>query len=172
MANINGLYDAQAEAQQDFSPLPTGEYLAQIVDSDLKPTKNNTGHYLELTFEVMEGEYKGRKHWERLNLDNQNTQTVEIANRAFAAIREATGVPNPRDSADLHYKPLVIRIDSFPAGSARRNGQVRDRAESEVKAYKKAEGASASGNAPTGSTAAATPASPSSAAAPWNKRAA
>lgn len=141
MANIAGLYNPEAEAQQDFSPLPTGEYMAQIVDSDLKPTKNNAGHYLELTLEVMEGPYKGRKHWDRLNLDNPNAQAVEIANRTFSSIREATGVTNPRDSQDLHYKPMVIRIECFAAGTAGRNGKVRDRDEADVKAYKKAEGA-------------------------------
>lgn len=176
MANINGLYDTNAEAQQDFGALPTGEYLVQIIDSDLKPTKNNTGHYLELVMEVLDGPMKGRKHWENLNLDNPNTQTVEIANRAFASIREATGVANPTDSRDLHFKPMVIRIDTLPAGSTRRNGTVRDRDEANIKAYKRAEGATGGpGNAPgqssTAPTAAATTASPSNAA-PWLNRAA
>lgn len=161
MANIAGLYNPEAEAQQDFAPLPTGEYLVQIVDSDLKPTRNNAGHYLELTFEVIDGAHKGRKHWERLNLYNQNVQAVEIANRAFSAIREATGVLNPRDSQELHYKPIVIRVESFDAGSTRKNGQVRDRAESDVRAYKKAEGAQAF----VGPT--ATPAQPVAKPAPW-----
>lgn len=167
MANINGLYNPEAEAQQDFAPLPTGEYLVQIVDSDLKPTKNNAGHYLELTLEVMDGPHKGRKAWDRLNLDNPNAQAVEIANRTFSSIREATGVTNPRDSQELHYKPIVIRVESYAAGSARKNGQVRERDESEIRAYKKAEGAAE--NAPA-QTAAATASAPSSA--PWNRRAA
>lgn len=178
MANITGLYDTNAEAQQDFGALPTGEYLVQIIDSDLKPTKNNTGHYLELVMEVLDGPMKGRKHWENLNLDNPNSQTVEIANRAFASIREATGVANPTDSRDLHFKPMVIRIDTLPAGSTRRNGTVRDRDEANIKAYKRAEGATGGpGNVPpqsssgTAPTAAATSASPSNAA-PWQRKAA
>ena len=176
MANINGLYDTNAEAQQDFGALPTGEYLVQIIDSDMKPTKNNAGHYLELVREVMDGPHKGRKHWERLNLDNPNVQAVEIANRAFASIREATGVANPVDSRDLHFKPHVIRIDTLPAGSARSNGTVRDRDEANIKAYKRAEGVTGGpGNVPpqssTAPNAGATSASPSNAA-PWQRKAA
>lgn len=175
MANINGLYDTNAQAQEDAGALPTGEYLVQIIDSDLKPTKNNAGHYLELVREVMDGPHKGRKHWERLNLDNPNAQAVEIANRAFASIREATGVANPTDSRDLHFKPHVIRIDTLPAGSSRSNGTVRDRDEANIKAYKKVEGSTGgpgNGQAAAGQTApAATTASPSNAA-PWLNRAA
>lgn len=140
MANLNNIYNPDAEAQQDLGKLPTGEYVAQIIDSDLKPTQSG-GQYLELTYEVTEGPLKGRKHWERLNLDNANAQVVEIANRQFASVREATGVPNPRDSAELHFRPHVIRVEFYPAGSAKRNGQVRDRDESNIKAWKKLDGA-------------------------------
>lgn len=140
MALLNNIYNPDAEAQTDIGKLPTGEYVAQIIDSDLKPTKAG-GQYLELTYEVTEGQYKGRKHWERLNLDNANAQTVEIANRQFASVREATGVPNPRDSNELHYRPHVIRIEFYPAGSTQRNGQVRDRDEATIKAWKKLDGA-------------------------------
>ena len=140
MALLNNMYNPDAEAQQDLGKLPTGEYVAQIIDSDLKPTQSG-GQYLELTYEVTEGPLKGRKHWERLNLDNASAQVVEIANRQFASVREATGVPNPRDSAELHYRPHVIRVEFYPAGSAKRNGQVRDRDESNIKAWKKLDGA-------------------------------
>ena len=162
MASLTNAYDPNAEAQQDFAPLPAGEYLAQIVDSDMKPTSNNTGHYLELVYEVVDGPQKGRKLWARLNLDNPNGQTVEIANRQFAAVREATGVAQPRDSQELHYKPHVIRVDFTPAGTKRRNGTVTDRDSNEVKAWKRLDG-----DAPAAAPAAAAQAA---SAAPWAKR--
>lgn len=167
MAILNNIYNPEAEAQQDLGKLPTGEYVAQIIDSDLKPTQSG-GQYLELTYEVTEGPLKGRKHWERLNLDNANAQVVEIANRQFASVREATGVPNPRDSAELHFRPHVIRVEFYPAGSAKRNGQVRDRDESNIKAWKKLDGATPAPapqqSAPAQSAGAAVP--------PWKRNAA
>ncbi|HEY1142281.1 MAG TPA: DUF669 domain-containing protein [Lysobacter sp.] len=165
MANLNGAYDPNAEAQQDFAPLPTGEYVARITESDMKPTSNNTGYYLELVYEVAEGDAKGRKLWVRLNLQNQNDKTVEIANRQFASIREAIGVANPRDSQELHNKPHIIRVEFIPAG-AKRGNKTYDRDTNEVKAWKKLDAATApaisSGQASAGA-AASTP--------PWKKAA-
>ena len=77
--------------------LPTGG--SPGADRRLRPraTKNNAGHYSELTLEVMDGPHKVPRVRDRLNLDNLNAQAVEIANRTFSSIREATGVTNPRD---------------------------------------------------------------------------
>jgi hypothetical protein len=140
MANLYGTYDPNAEAQQDFAAIPSGEYTAQIVDSDMKPTKKNDGEFLELEYDVMDGEFKGRKLWARLNLKSPNVQAQEIANRQFASIREATGVANPRDSQELHYKPHVIRVEFIPAGTTQKNGYTTTRDGNEVKAWKKLEG--------------------------------
>jgi len=167
MALLTNLYNPDAEAQPDFSPIPTGEYLAQIVDSDMKPTKNNTGEYLELAYEIVDGDYKGRRVWVRLNLVNANPQAVEIANRDFAAIRQATGVLNPRDSADLHRKPHVIRVEFIQAGETR-GKRTFDRDTNEVRAFKAAEGGA--GNA-SGASASTTQTSRSNAA-PWKRNAA
>lgn len=137
MANLSGSYDPNAEAQQDIGAIPTGEYLAQIVDSDMKPTKKNDGEYLELEYEVMDGQFKGRKVWARLNLQSTNQQAQEIANRQFASVREATGVANPRDSQELHYKPHVIRVEFIPSGTTQKNGYTTTRDGNEVKAWKR-----------------------------------
>ncbi|WP_426287482.1 DUF669 domain-containing protein [Luteibacter sp. E-22] len=175
MANLFGSYDPNAEAQADLGKLPTGEYLAVITDSDMKPTNDNTGEYLELIYEVIDGPLKGRKHWERLNLKNASAQTVEIANRQFASLREAIGVPNPRDSQELHNKPHIIRVEFYPAGSlytsGSRKGKSRDRDEATIKSWKKHEGAlPAGGTAPSSAPAANNqPASPTP---PWANKAA
>lgn len=161
-----GHFDATNVApSEDFSPIPVGEYLAHIVDSDVKPTKNNTGHYAELEFEVTAGEFKGRKVWARLNLDNPNPKAVEIAQRELSAICHAVGVLQVTDTQQLHYKPLVIRVDIEERdGYGPRNV---------IKAYKAVPGGQ--GNAPAGaapSAPAASSASPSSSAPPWAQRAA
>ncbi len=172
MAILTGAYDPNAEAQQDFAPIPSGKYLAQIVDSDLKPTKKNDGHFLELTYEIVEGDYKNRKVWARINLDNPNPKTVEIGNRQFSSVRQATGVLNPRDSQELHYKPHLIRVEFIPAGTTQKNGYVTERDANEIKGWEAVEGGL--GNVPSAapSAAAATAASPSSAMPPWKRNAA
>jgi hypothetical protein len=99
-----------------FTPIPVDDYLAIVVDSEMKDTKKGDGKYLLLTYEVVEGEFKGRKIFDALNLVNRNTQTVEIAQRALSAVCRATGVLHPKDSAELHGKPLVISV-GIRAGS-------------------------------------------------------
>jgi hypothetical protein len=169
MANLFGSYDPNAEAQQEFSAIPTGEYLAVIVDSDMKPTKKEDGEYLELTYQVQEGEFKGRKVWARLNLKSSNAQAAEIANRQFRSVREATGVMNPRDSQELHNKPHVIRVEFIPSGTKQKNGYITDRDANEVKAWKKVEGAVATtaSNAPAAGAANSADPTP-----PWAAKAA
>ena len=63
-----------------------------------------------LTFQVIEGEYKNRLLWARLNLDNPNATAVQIARAELSAICRATGVLAPNDSLELHNLPLVIHV--------------------------------------------------------------
>lgn len=93
-----------------FDVIPAGKYQAVITESEMKPTKSGTGHYLELTFEVIDGEFKGRKLWSRLNLENPNEQAVQIARADLSAICRAVNVLRPRDSAELHNLPLTISV--------------------------------------------------------------
>lgn len=109
MATIN-FNSSEVEPSVGIDPIPAGKYLAVIVDSEMKPTRNGAGQYLELTFEVIEGEYKNRKVWARLNLENPNSQTVQIARADLSAICRAVNVPTPRDSVELHNLPLVITV--------------------------------------------------------------
>ena len=82
----------------------------------MKDTKKGDGKYLLLTYEVIEGDFKGRKIFETLNLVNSNQTAVEIAQRALSAVCRATGVLHPKDSSELHGKPLVISV-GIRAGS-------------------------------------------------------
>ena len=109
MATIN--FDAnEVEPLSGFDPIPAGKYQAIITESEAKATKNGSGTYLQFTFEIIEGEYKGRKIWERLNLANPNAQAVAISRGRLSAICRAVGVMTPRDSIELHNLPLTISV--------------------------------------------------------------
>ena len=110
MANLNGFNANEVEPTSTFEPLPAGKYLAAITESEMKPTKSGSGSYLQLTFTVLEGEYKNRVLWARLNLNNPNATAVKIARGELSAICRAVGVLQPRDSVDLHNLPLVITV--------------------------------------------------------------
>lgn len=110
MSNLQGFNANEVEPLGDFAAIPAGKYLAVITNSEMKPTKSKTGNFLEFTFEVIDGEFKGRKLWARLNLENPNATAVKIARSELSSICRAVGVNEPKDSCELHNLPLVIGV--------------------------------------------------------------
>lgn len=173
MAQLGATFDATAvDPSAPFEVIPAGKYPVQIVASDMRPTKDGSGSYLWLELEILDGEQKGRKVYDRLNLDNQNQQAVEIAQRALSAICHATGKLHVSDSEDLHYIPMVATVRVRP-------GRVVDgkeySASNEVRGYEPANGAAparpaAAPVARPAAVAAAPAAAPK--AAPWKRNAA
>jgi len=111
MPDLTGFDANDHEPSGNFDPIPRGEYPAHAISSEWKETKAGTGRYLQFAFELIEGEYKGRKEWARLNLDNPNATAVKIANGELSAICRAVGVMKPKMSEELHNKPLLLKID-------------------------------------------------------------
>ncbi len=110
MANLNGFDAGAVDPNFAFDPVPAGKYTAVITASEMKPTKKGTGQYLELTFQIIEGEHKGRNLWARLNLDNPDATAVKIARAELSAICRAVGVLAPQDSVELHNLPLTVKV--------------------------------------------------------------
>lgn len=110
MADLRGFDANEVEPTTEFDPIPAGKYLAVITESEMKPTKSGNGTYLQFTLEILEGEFKGRHLWARLNLDNPNQTAVKIAQAELSAICRAVGVMAPKDSVELHNLPLVITV--------------------------------------------------------------
>ena len=110
MAQLNGFDARNVEPMGDFDAIPAGKYVAVVSGSEMKPTKKNDGSFLELTFEVIEGEYKGRKLWARMNPENPSPEAVRIARGELSSICRAVGVMQPKDSVELHNLPLVVTV--------------------------------------------------------------
>lgn len=112
-----------------YEALPAGDYVVMITESQERTTKNGDGSFLELTLEIQGGQMQGRKIWDRLNLSNPNSKAVEIAQRQLAQICHAVGNLAPRESSELHYKPMVAMVK---VKHDERTGDMRN----EVKGYK------------------------------------
>lgn len=111
MASLNGLQDptgGQTAAPRDA--LPAGEYIAALIKSDGKTTKDGSGSYIECEFEVMDGQHKGRRFWTNLNLENRNPQAVEIAWRNLNSMKHACGKLNINDTSELHGIPMRVKL--------------------------------------------------------------
>jgi len=164
-ANLN--FDAtQVEPDRGGEPLPAGDYMAIITNSEMKPNSKGTGEYLELTMQVTDGPHAGRQAWDRLSLIHQNAQPVDIAQRKLSAICHAVGVLQVTQSEQLHNRPLKIRMKP----------RKDDPSQTEVASYKSANGSPPSPQ-PAAPAPPAQPAQPaqqpatSKAAPPWARKA-
>ncbi len=164
MARFDTSFDATSvEPTTAQELLPAGKYRAQIVESEMRVTKNGMGQFLWLMLDILEGEYKGRKIFDQLNLVNPNPTTVEIAQRTLSAICHATGKMHVSDSEELHLIPMTIQVKIRPP----KNGY----GESNAVAYLPPDRAAAARAAKPASAAPATPAAPPKmVSAPWNKK--
>ena len=153
MAQFN--FDAsQVAPQQSVGPLPAGTYLAHIIESDVQPLKSGNGEGLKLTFEIIDGQFKGRKVYENLNIRHTSEDTQRIAQSQLSALCHAVNVIKLMDTAALHFKPVRINVTVREAV-----GQYK--ASNNIKGYEAAGGGiSAPATAPTPAPAADTPAWP------------
>lgn len=109
MASLN--FDANAiQPDTSFDPIPAGWYNAIIDESEMKPTRDGSGAYLALRFNIIDGQYAGRKVFTRLNLRNQNPVAQDIAQKQLSSICHAVNVMQIQDSSQLHALPMQIRV--------------------------------------------------------------
>lgn len=137
MASLDGGFDASGiePAKPQGEIVPPGKYTVAMVRSTRKPTTTG-GELLELEFDVIEGEFKGRKLWDRLNLWNSNPQAAEIANRTLSAICYAVAVLQVSNTEQLHYKPMLVTVRNTVAGPDKKG--VQRESKNEIKGYEKA----------------------------------
>ena len=154
-------FDASTVAPQASSgPVPAGTYLAQCVDSDVQPLKSGNGTGLKLTFEIIDGQYKGRRIWENLNIQHSNEDTQRIAQSQLSALCHAVNVIKLQDTAALHHKPVTIKV-------VVREAKGEYQASNNIKGYESAGGSIPAFLAPAADAA---PAAPVSKAPAWAKK--
>jgi len=132
MAQLNYQADPSMPTNT-YDVLPKGKYLCMAIASEMKKTKNMTGEYLQITFEVIDGSGKGRKIFDRLNIRNQNKTAEKIAMESLNALCMATNVLHLTDSEQLHNIPLVLDVTI-------EDGRDGYEAQNRVKSYSAASG--------------------------------
>lgn len=96
---------------QAFTLLPAGDYLVRAIKSEITPAKSGNGTVLNMTFEVLEGEFANRKIFSRMNIVNASAQAQEIAQRLLSSLCHAVGVEILNDpAAQLHGRPAIANV--------------------------------------------------------------
>ena len=134
MAKLPGAFNAdEHEELGDFSALPAGEYHVKVKDSDIRRNGKDTGDLLKFTFEIVEGEYKGRLLFANINITHENATAQEIGEKTLATICKAVGRVTVDDTEDLHGCELMAKVVKKPATANYAEGN-------EIKNYSAVEG--------------------------------
>lgn len=115
MALLPNVFVPEEAEDVTFSPLRTGWYLAEIVKSTVRDTKDKGGKYLELQFKILEDDNdensKGRFVFTNLNIVNKNQDTVKFAYSDLKKICKAVGHQGElEDTTDIHNIPFLIKL--------------------------------------------------------------
>jgi hypothetical protein len=105
-----GFDTGSVEPQADFEVIPPGDVPVLIEKAEVKQTKANTGYYIALTLDVIDGPHKGRKLFDNINIANQNKQCEEIGRRTLAALGQSIGVPFIQDCSQLINRACIAAV--------------------------------------------------------------
>jgi hypothetical protein len=109
MAQLN--FDArQVAPDTGFDLVPAGWYNVQADESDMKPTTKGDGAYLQVRFNILDGQYVGRKLFARFNIRNPSPVAQEIGQKQLSALAHAVGHLVIANSEELHGKPLKVKV--------------------------------------------------------------
>lgn len=111
MSSLNMQFDPTKVDPNQPEPVPVGDYLMQAIESKVAPTKKGTGTMLNLTFDILEGPYKGRRVYENINVTNDSPAAQQIGQKQLSALCHAAGLLTAvTNSEQLHYKPFLATI--------------------------------------------------------------
>jgi len=105
------IFDPSMHEGTDLKPIPVDWYSAQIIENSVEHAQNGNGTYLLAVFEILSSEYKGRRVYQNVTLQNLSQQAVEIGQRLLKDIYDSVGVTGPtRDIKVMLFKPVMARI--------------------------------------------------------------
>ena len=112
---------ANASQDSDFPPLPDGEYIAQIVNSEKRTLKSGS-ETLVFTWLVIDGEYRNRKIFENLYIyDPTRPKQLAFNKQKLFFITKACGRDSINDTVELHNKPCRITVRQHEYNGKTRN---------------------------------------------------
>ena len=166
MALLNETFDAATLPQNtsSFDPLPKGWYSATIAGAELKTTKNGTGQYIAVRYDIIGPTHQGRVVFGNINIRNQNIKAEEIGRMELGNLMRAIGLAKVTDTDQLIGGSLQIKLEI--------RQQEGYEPSNDVKGFKATSGSvptPAAASAPA-QAAAAAPAASGKAAPPWAKK--
>lgn len=115
MASLTNQYDPDAGVPGVFEIFEAGPQPMELTETDIVATKAGTGKLLKYKIRITEGELEDRLVFGQMNLQNPNPVATRIGQEEFRAMREVTGVLEPEDTQDLHFRQFMGYVKLTPA---------------------------------------------------------
>jgi hypothetical protein len=166
MAFLGQTFDADELPQGNtYEPLPAGWYTATITAAELKPTKDGSGQYIKVRYDITGPTHQGRVVFGNLNIKNASAKAEEIGRQQLGELMRAIGLARVTDTDQLIGGSLLIKLSVRAATE-------QYPAQNEVKGFKAITGSAPTFAAPAASPAAASPAAaaPAKATPPWARK--
>lgn len=112
MAQLGQAFDPATapESDRNFDVMPAGWHPMHAIEADVQPPKTGGGQMICLTWEVLDGAFKGRRIWHRINYINASAQAQEIGQRELGQLCKALGLGPITDTDVLKFKPVQGRV--------------------------------------------------------------
>lgn len=131
MAILNEAFDVSTlpQSESNFSPVPAGWYQVKIGGAEIKTTKNGTGQYIAVRYDIIGPTHQGRVVFGNLNIKNANPKAEEIGRQQLGDLMRSIGLARVDDTDQLIGGNLQIKL------SVKESDGKYD-ASNEVKAFK------------------------------------
>lgn len=107
--NLEDLPESTGDGE--FKPLPAGWYSATINKAELKPTKDGTGQYIAIRYDITGPTHQGRVVFGNVNIRNKSEKAEEIGRAQLGDIMRALGLKQVSDTDQLVGGSLQIKLD-------------------------------------------------------------
>ena len=131
--NLDDLPESTGDGE--FKPLPAGWYSVTINKAEIRNTKDETGQYIAVRYDVTGPTHQGRVVFGNLNIKNKSAKAEEIGRAQLGELMRALGLKQVTDTDQLVGGSLQIKLDVREARTDAATGKTYD-ASNDVKSFK------------------------------------
>lgn len=112
MASLNNVFDVNdiPEQSNNFDVLPEGWYTASITKAEVRDTKDRTGQFIAVRYDITGPTHQGRVVFGNLNIKNKSTQAEDIGRQQLGSLMRAGGLVRLEDTDQLIGINLSIKL--------------------------------------------------------------
>ena len=98
--------------------LKPGDYTVQIIESEVRPNRAQSGHYLALVMQIVqEDKNKDRKIYDYINIQNPNAIAEQMAARSLSALGRSTNIWKIEDPRQLLGQVVIAVVTKNDSGN-------------------------------------------------------